>query len=74
VVFEHGELVRQIRDIFADETSPQKSYRVRIDNDEIVWQDGSSGGIRTWRDEPGAGIGRRLMATLISFLPIESQL
>ena len=74
VVFEHGELVRQIRDIFADETSPQKSYRVRIDNGEIVWQDRASGGIRTWRDEPGAGIGRRLMATFISFLPIESQL
>jgi putative cardiolipin synthase len=74
VVFEHDGLVRQIRDIFADETSPQKSYRVRIESGEIVWQDGSSDGIRTWRDEPGAGIGRRLMATLISFLPIESQL
>jgi putative cardiolipin synthase len=74
VVFGQGDLIGQIRDIFADETSPQKSYRIRIDGGEITWQDGWGGAVRTLRDEPEAGIGRRLVATIVSFLPIQSQL
>jgi cardiolipin synthase C len=74
VVFEDGDLVRQMREIFADETSPQKSYRIRVENGEIVWQDEGRGAIRTLRDEPEASAGRRLVATIIAFLPIESQL
>jgi putative cardiolipin synthase len=74
VVFEQAGLVRQVREVFADETSPQKSYRLRLDEGEIVWQDGAGEAARTHQTEPGASVWRRLTATVIGILPIESQL
>jgi putative cardiolipin synthase len=74
VIFEHCGLVRQMREVLADETSPQKSYRVRVEDGKILWQDQIAGAVRTLRDAPEAGVCRRLMATIIGFLPIESQL
>ncbi|MGH6946584.1 MAG: phospholipase D family protein [Kiloniellales bacterium] len=74
VLFEHAGLVAEVREIFADETSPQKSYRVGLDDGEIVWQDRSAGAVRTLREEPEAGVWRQLAATIIGLLPIQSQL
>jgi putative cardiolipin synthase len=74
LVFEHRGLVRQVRAIFADETSPQKSYRVDLENGEIIWQDHAAEPVWIWREEPQAGIWRRLTATIIGYLPIQSQL
>jgi putative cardiolipin synthase len=74
IAFEHGGLVRQVRAIFADETSPQKSYRVGIEDGKIIWQDHAAEPVRIFRKEPEAGIWRRLTATIIGFLPIQSQL
>ncbi|MGH6927389.1 MAG: phospholipase D-like domain-containing protein, partial [Dongiaceae bacterium] len=74
VFFEHGDLVAEVREVFAEQTAPEKSYRVLIDDGEIVWQDRSAGAVRTLREEPEAGLWRRLTATIIGLLPIESQL
>jgi len=74
VFFEDGRLVGEVRAIFADETAPEKSYRVRIDDGETIWEDRLAGAARTLREEPEAGFWRRLTATIIGFLPIESQL
>jgi putative cardiolipin synthase len=74
ILFEHPGLVRQIREVFADETSPQKSYRICVDNENIVWQDDAAATIRTLRDEPEAALWRKLAATTIGWLPVESQL
>jgi cardiolipin synthase C len=74
VVFEHGGLVRQVREVFANETSPQKSYRVGIEDGEIIWQDHAAEPVRILPEEPEAGIWRRLTATIIGLLPIQSQL
>lgn len=74
VVFEHEGLVREIRKIFANETSPQKSYRIGLDRGHVIWQDGAPGAVTILRDEPEAALGRKLLARLIAFLPIESQL
>jgi cardiolipin synthase C len=74
VFFDDCDLVSQVREVFADETSPRNSYRLRIDDGTIVWQDGAAGGVRTLHQEPGAGIWRRLAATIVGLLPIESQL
>lgn len=74
VMFGHGELVAEISEIFADETSPRKSYRLRLADGKLVWQDRSAGTARTLHEEPGAGIGRRLAAAVIGLLPIQSQL
>ena len=74
VVFAHGGLVSEARAIFADETSPRKSYRVAMADGEIIWQDHASQPVRILREEPEASVWRRLTATIIGFLPIQSQL
>jgi cardiolipin synthase C len=74
VVFEHGGLVAEMREVFADETSPVKSYRLGIEDGEIVWRDRADGSVRTLQEEPGAGFWRRLAAKVIGMLPIEAQL
>jgi putative cardiolipin synthase len=74
IVFEDEDLVRQVRHIFADMASPQKSYRVLMEDGEIAWRDQLEGAARTLHEEPEAGFWRRLVATVIGLLPIESQL
>lgn len=74
VFFADEDLARQVREIFADMTSPQKSYRILVENGEIVWRDQAAGAERILRGEPEASFWRRLAAMIIGFLPIESQL
>jgi putative cardiolipin synthase len=74
VVFEHRELAAELRAIFADETSPQKSYRLDLEGRRIVWRDMAGERSHTWRREPQASVWRRLAASIIAFLPIQSQL
>jgi len=74
VIFEHDDLVREVRAIFADEASPRKSYRVEVEGGEIVWRDLAEGAPRTLREEPEASVWRRLAAALIGLLPLQSQL
>jgi cardiolipin synthase C len=74
LVFEDRALVCQIRELFADETSPQKSFRICIENEKIVWQDEVEGRLRTLRDEPRTTFRRKLVARVIGWLPVESQL
>lgn len=74
VLFEDEDLARRVREIFVDMTSPQKSYRILVENGEIIWRDQVEGAVRVLRDEPEAGFWRRLAATVIGLLPIESQL
>jgi cardiolipin synthase C len=74
ILFEHAELAGQIHEVFDDETSPPKSYRVHIDRGNVAWQDRADGRLRTLRGEPGAPLSRRLAAMMIGWLPVESQL
>ena len=74
IIFGHCDPVGQSREVSADETSPQKSYRIRLDVGEIIWQDNFNGAVRILRNEPGASVWRRLAATIIGHLPIDSQL
>jgi len=73
-LFAHAGLVREIRTVFADETSTQKSYRVVLRNGKLGWEDRTKDTIRLLKEEPRAGFWRRAIATLISCLPVESQL
>jgi cardiolipin synthase C len=74
VLFEDGDLVKEIRQIFADETSMQMSYRIAVADGHIIWQDQVAGAVRSLREEPEASVGRRIMAMAIGLLPIQSQL
>ena len=72
VLFDHEELAGELSALLERQTSADESYRVRLEKRRLVWDDGEKG--RIWRQEPEAGIGRRLAAWLIAWLPLESQL
>jgi putative cardiolipin synthase len=74
ILFGHEDLIAEIRTIFAEETSPEASYRLRVEDGAIVWQDGPEGSGQALRREPNAGLWRRIAATIIGVLPMESQL
>ena len=54
---------------------PEKAYRVRLGSSGgLEWVDGQGDGAEVHDTEPGAGFWRGLLSSLLSFLPIESQL
>jgi putative cardiolipin synthase len=75
VLVDSPELAAQLREQFQHNTSPDLSYRVQLDEERgLVWHDRLDGHERALEDEPDASVGRRLGATLLRALPIESQL
>lgn len=70
----HG-LVGEMKDLFAEETGPQMSYRVHLTHDGALRWEGEADGVMTTYDrEPKAGLMRRVIAAIVTWLPIESQL
>ena len=54
---------------------PANSYRVFIDrHSSIIWETVIDGHTVRFGNEPGTGFRRRLVANLLKFLPIDSQL
>jgi putative cardiolipin synthase len=75
VLVDSEELAEQLREQFERNTSPELSYRVELDPERgLVWHDRVNGRDRAVEDEPDASVGRRLGATLLRALPMESQL
>lgn len=73
VFFDHHALAGEIRAIMAQEMAPQSSYRVTLEGGDLVWRDGVAPQGKAWNREPEASIWRRMTATIIGFLPLESQ-
>lgn len=73
VLFEDRELVAALLDHFEAERDPDVSYRLTLENNRIRWNR-SEGEDRLRYGEPKASIGRRLLAFVVRWLPIESQL
>jgi cardiolipin synthase C len=75
VLVESEALAEQLREQFERNTSPELSYRVELDPKRgLVWHDRVNGRDRVVEDEPDASVGRRVGATLLRALPMESQL
>ncbi|WEZ85224.1 phospholipase D family protein [Rhizobium sp. 32-5/1] len=74
VLFEHVDLLSEVRAIFDEETAPHNSFRLSLDKGRLRWHDEYNGNTRTLKREPEAGFLRRLTAGVIGILPIESQL
>jgi putative cardiolipin synthase len=54
---------------------PSNSYRVTLDdNDKIRWTGAPVSGTGEFKKEPGAGLGKRMLSTLIRLIPMESEL
>ena len=72
---ESHELAERLTAYMATGVVPANSYRVRLDpNGEIIWETVMDGHTVRYRDEPGTGFRRRLVANLLKLLPINSQL
>lgn len=75
VLFVEPGLVETLRGQFELETSPQMSYRVFLDEDgHIHWEGEDDGRLMKYDREPETRPARRLVAAIIAWLPIESQL
>lgn len=74
VVFEDPGLVRKLREHFAAERDPDVSYRLSIRRNLIHWHRAEGERIVRTGREPKASIPRRLLARIVRWLPVESQL
>ena len=74
VLFVEPGLVARLREIFRSETSPQMSYRVYLEDGSLRWEGEDENRMTVWDHEPEASFMRRLVARIVSWLPIESQL
>jgi putative cardiolipin synthase len=74
VVFEDPGLVQKLREHFAAERDPDVSYRLSIRRNLIHWHRAEGERIVRTGREPKASIPRRLLARVVRWLPVESQL
>ncbi|MBL8581273.1 MAG: phospholipase D family protein [Rhizobiaceae bacterium] len=74
VLFQDRDLVRVLKKRLEEEKSPQTSYSLDIHNQRLRWRGVTNGNPVEFRSEPEAGFRRRLLAGLVRYLPIESQL
>ena len=54
--------------------APDTSYRMRLEDGALRWEDASAKPPRIWNHEPEASIWRRWTARAVGWLPVESQL
>jgi cardiolipin synthase C len=74
VLFEDEQLAAELRAIIRRERSPRTSYRLSLSHSRLSWETQAAGRIRRFQREPEAGVWRRLLAGVVRWLPIESQL
>ncbi|KQT70037.1 MULTISPECIES: phospholipase D family protein [unclassified Aureimonas] len=75
ILFEVPELVGVVRDLFRQETRPTDSYRVTLDAaGDLRWTSEEGGVSVVHTREPEASLARRILARVVSWLPLESQL
>ena len=73
VIFEDSELVAALLAHFEAERDPDVSYRLTLEGSRLRWNR-SKGEKKLRYGEPKASVGRRLLASVVRWLPIESQL
>ncbi len=74
VLFEDSRLVGQLRQCVRREKAPDASYRLMLEEGRLRWEDASDGEARRYATEPRASLFRRVIAAIVGWLPIESQL
>ena len=69
-VIESAHLAQQVRDAFSQKAS-SIFYRPVLRQDELVWQEQGANGIVVHSEEPGSSFTKRLVVTVVSWLPVE---
>lgn len=72
VLVRHHPLARLMRRQHRWLAHGARSWRLRLEEGRLVWDDGNT--VHRGRAEPAASLGRRLLAGVLRWLPIESQL
>ena len=72
ILIESEELARQLDRVYQTSISPQRSYQVMLDEQgKLLWVDSMDGEDRVQKREPDASLFRRMLTTVLSWLPIE---
>lgn len=75
VLFVAPALVAEMDAIFAEETTPAMSWRLDLSEaGRLLWHGENDGVTQALAREPEASVARRMVATIVGWLPIESQL
>lgn len=75
VLFEAPEITKALQKAFMMHSNPLYSYKLRLKDNKIYWQDvNDDGTFRLWDHEPQTKLWKRCIAKIISYLPIDSQL
>ncbi len=74
VLFEEPELTGEVTQHFAQLTTSSASWRLGRRRGRLVWHEGAGHPQPDLRHEPEAGMGRRIVARVVGWLPVESQL
>lgn len=74
VLFNDEHLVAELRRRFRHEILPQTSYAVSLRDGRLTWTGVDQGQMHQYAREPEASLSRRILAALVRYLPIESQL
>jgi len=74
VLFRQQELASEVEAVISAQISPRSAFRLSLQGEKLTWTDSADSGPRELRHEPQASLRRRLVAKVISYLPIESQL
>ena len=69
-VIESAGLVQKVRDAFSQEAS-RIFYHPVLSQDELVWKEQGANGIVVHSEEPGSSFAKRLIVTVVSWLPVE---
>lgn len=74
IIFDDVHLAGEMQRRFRREMGPQTSYRLFLERNRLRWEGILDDAVEQFSREPEAGIYRRLIAGVIRWLPIESQL
>jgi putative cardiolipin synthase len=67
-------LAQALRAELESDLSPENSYSLQWDGEEVSWTSRTRGSAQTFSSDPHAGFWRRLSAFFLSLLPIKNQL
>ena len=74
VLFDDAALAADMHALFLHSTSSDTSYRLLLDNGDLRWSDATEEPAKVWTHDPEAGFWRRVLVSVMRWLPIESQL
>ncbi len=74
LLFHQPEITQALIRQYEARTSPQYSYHLFLEDDQLRWEDHDEEIPQVWTHEPESSWGRRFAAKIVEWLPVESQL